>query len=73
MVLGSCLKHRVLSPDLILHVYRFCIMCTILKVIRAGVGFGSGTETNYIAAGCDQRLEEMSVVGLEVTFCCVGS
>ena len=42
-------------------------------MIRAGVGFGSGTETNYIAARYDQRLEGMSVVDLEVIFCCVGS
>ena len=38
----------VLSPDLIRRVYRLQYNVwenTILKVIRAGVGFGSGTET----------------------------
>ena len=40
----------VLSPDLIWRVYRLQYN-TILKVIRAGVGFGSGTETRRDACG----------------------
>ena len=36
----------VSSPDLIWHIFTSSIMHRILKVICAGVGFGSGTETN---------------------------
>ena len=35
---------RVSSPDLIRRVYHF--QYNVLKVIRAEVGFGSGTETS---------------------------
>ena len=36
----------VSSPDLVRHVYRLQYnVRAILKAIRAGVGFGSGTET----------------------------
>ena len=39
----------VSSPDLIRRIYRFQYSpCAILKAIRAGVGFGSETETNQI-------------------------
>ena len=40
----------VLSPDLIRRVYRFQYNArAILKVIHAGVGFGSGTETTQLS------------------------
>ena len=42
-----CLHLNIVSfPDLIQHIFTSSIMCRILKVICAGVGFGSGTETN---------------------------
>ena len=40
--------YLVSSPDLIRHTYiALSITRTILKVIHAGVGFGSGTETRF--------------------------
>ena len=41
--LGADKTSLVLSPDLIQHIYTVSIY--ILKVIRAGVGFGSGAKT----------------------------
>ena len=42
----SVQANLVPSPDLIRPVYRFQYdVCAILKVISAGIGFGSGTET----------------------------
>ena len=46
---GMAIMAIVLSPDLIWRVYRFQYntqeLRAVLKAIRAGVGFGSGTET----------------------------
>ena len=58
LVLTSLLTHHnsctvlVSSPDLIRRVYRFQYNMqktrAVLKAIRAGVGFGSGTETSTV-------------------------
>ena len=46
----------VSSPDLIWRIYRFPLSYfsywVILKAIRAGVGFGSGTETRQVTDNC---------------------